>query len=79
MYDLVSQEKPKSVESQDIPKVNGCHENGSINQFSQPAKEEKIRELNQQVDSLQNVILQVGFDSTTTCATVPGRLAFSVN
>ncbi|XP_029926581.1 uncharacterized protein LOC115372660 [Myripristis murdjan] len=56
---LCKKEKPKSVDSQDIPKVNGCHENGSINQFSQPAKEEKIKELNQQVDSLQNVILQV--------------------
>ena len=35
-------------------------ENSNRNvQVSQAAKEERIRELNQQVDSLQNVILQV--------------------
>ena len=40
--------------------MNGSQDNVNQNvQANQPAKEEKIKELNQQVDSLQNVILQV--------------------
>lgn len=34
-------------------------------QVNQPGKEERIRELNQQVDSLQNVILQVCYKNQT--------------
>ncbi|XP_060895397.1 uncharacterized protein LOC132975105 [Labrus mixtus] len=48
--------------SQDHQEVSSSNENGNMNknvQMNQPAKEERIRELNQQVDSLQNVILQV--------------------
>lgn len=51
-----SQEKSSGT-SQNSPEVKGCDENSNKN--IQPAKEERIRELNQQVDSLQNVILQV--------------------
>ncbi|MED6284735.1 hypothetical protein CHARACLAT_022010, partial [Characodon lateralis] len=49
-----------SSASQPSPDMNS--EKGNINKNShrpQPGKEERIRELNQQVDSLQNVILQV--------------------
>lgn len=49
------------MSSQNNPEVSS-DENSNINknvQVNQPAKEERIRELNQQVDSLQNVILQV--------------------
>ncbi|KAM6997208.1 uncharacterized protein LKV04_005932 [Tautogolabrus adspersus] len=48
--------------SQDNQEVSSSNENSNMNrnvQMTQPAKEERIRELNQQVDSLQNVILQV--------------------
>ncbi|XP_052333411.1 uncharacterized protein LOC118379281 [Oncorhynchus keta] len=60
--------KSKSVSKAPTPGVNGYHDNGHVSQNRQiqpiqvvslPGKEEKIRELNQQVDSLQNVILQV--------------------
>ncbi|XP_074532058.1 uncharacterized protein LOC141795167 [Halichoeres trimaculatus] len=50
----------KKVKS-DNAEVN-MNENSNVNknvQVTQPAKEERIKELNQQVDSLQNVILQV--------------------
>ncbi|XP_038123463.1 uncharacterized protein LOC119771504 isoform X2 [Cyprinodon tularosa] len=46
--------------SQPSPEIDS--EKGNINkntQVNQPGKEERIQELNQQVDSLQNVILQV--------------------
>ncbi|XP_023255873.1 spindle pole body component 110-like [Seriola lalandi dorsalis] len=59
---LCKTEKPTTTASQNSPDVNSSNENGNINknvQGNQPAKEERIRELNQQVDSLQNVILQV--------------------
>ena len=40
--------------------MNGFQDNINQNvQATTPAKEEKIKELNQQVDSLQHVILQV--------------------
>ncbi|CAJ1067716.1 uncharacterized protein LOC126407136 [Xyrichtys novacula] len=58
---LCKKEK-SSTAVQDNPEVKGSNENSSVNKnvtVSQPAKEERIRELNQQVDSLQNVILQV--------------------
>ncbi|XP_059929160.1 uncharacterized protein LOC132473175 [Gadus macrocephalus] len=48
--------KDKQTEGE-TSKVNGSQYN--VNQNVQPAKEEKIKELNQQVDSLQHVILQV--------------------
>ncbi|CAL8300113.1 unnamed protein product [Merluccius merluccius] len=53
--------KDKQTEG-DISKVNGSQDHGNLSQNmqgNQPAKEEKIKELNQQVDSLQHVILQV--------------------
>ncbi|CAL8257999.1 unnamed protein product [Lota lota] len=53
--------KDKQAEG-DISKVNGSQDRGNVNQnvqANQPAKEAKIKELNQQVDSLQHVILQV--------------------
>ncbi|XP_071337261.1 uncharacterized protein [Trachinotus anak] len=59
---LCKMEKPTTVASQNSPDVNRSNDNGNINknvQGSQPAKEERIRELNQQVDALQNVIFQV--------------------
>ncbi|GLD51082.1 uncharacterized protein AKAME5_002807500 [Lates japonicus] len=59
---LCKTEKPTSPAPQNSPEVSSSNENGNINkniQGNQPAKEERIRELNQQVDSLQNVILQV--------------------
>ncbi|KAM7385809.1 hypothetical protein PAMP_001865 [Pampus punctatissimus] len=54
---LCKTDKPPSPASQNSPEVNGSNENADKN--AQLAKEERIRELNQQVDSLQNVILQV--------------------
>ncbi|XP_065815911.1 uncharacterized protein [Labrus bergylta] len=48
--------------SQVHQEVSSSNENSNMNknvQINQSAKEERIRELNQQVDSLQNVILQV--------------------
>ncbi|XP_029377636.1 uncharacterized protein LOC115055761 [Echeneis naucrates] len=54
--------KSTAAASQNSPDVSSSSENGNINknvQGNKPAKEERIRELNQQVDSLQNVILQV--------------------
>lgn len=53
------QEKPPSPASPNGPEVNSSNENGNINKNLQAAKEERIRVLKQQVDSLQNVILQV--------------------
>nr|XP_040035307.1 uncharacterized protein LOC120821030 isoform X2 [Gasterosteus aculeatus aculeatus] len=44
------------------PGVHSSNENNNINKnalVNRPAKEERIKELNQQVESLQNVILQV--------------------
>ncbi|XP_067091839.1 uncharacterized protein [Osmerus mordax] len=57
---LCKKEKPKSIDIQG-PKINNDCEN-AVNQnlqVSLPGKEEKIKALNQQVDSLQHVILQV--------------------
>ncbi|XP_074501467.1 uncharacterized protein LOC141773506 [Sebastes fasciatus] len=59
---LCKTDKSSGTASQNNPEVNSSNENSNINknvQVNQPAKEERIRELNQQVDSLQNVILQV--------------------
>ncbi|KAM3606488.1 uncharacterized protein V6R79_017272 [Siganus canaliculatus] len=59
---LCKKDKPVAAASQSNSEVNNSTENCSTNrkvQVNQPAKEERIRELNQQVDSLQNVILQV--------------------
>ncbi|XP_044069171.1 uncharacterized protein LOC122883990 isoform X2 [Siniperca chuatsi] len=59
---LCKVEKSSGTASQNNPEVNRSNENSNINknvQVNQPAKEERIRELNQQVDSLKNVILQV--------------------
>ncbi|XP_078129859.1 uncharacterized protein LOC144532797 [Sander vitreus] len=54
---LSKTEKSSGTASQNNPEVNSnVKKNVEVNQ---PAKEERIRELNQQVDSLQNVILQV--------------------
>ncbi|KAI3363067.1 hypothetical protein L3Q82_011726, partial [Scortum barcoo] len=56
---LCKTEKSSDTASQNNP-VNGSNENFNKNvQGNQAAKEERIRELKQQVDSLQNVILQV--------------------
>ncbi|XP_047206963.1 uncharacterized protein LOC124858793 [Girardinichthys multiradiatus] len=57
---LCKTDKQMISASQPSPDMNS--EKGNINKNShrpQPGKEERIRELNQQVDSLQNVILQV--------------------
>ncbi|XP_076599718.1 uncharacterized protein LOC143328456 isoform X1 [Chaetodon auriga] len=54
---LCKTEKSSDTVSQNNPEVNSSYENSNINTSVQ--KEERIRELNQQVDSLQNVILQV--------------------
>lgn len=57
---LKLQDKQMISISQPSPEIDS--EKGNINkntQVNQPGKEERIRELNQQVDSLQNVILQV--------------------
>ncbi|XP_030603281.1 uncharacterized protein LOC115792849 [Archocentrus centrarchus] len=59
---LVKRDKPTGSASQDGPEENSSNESRNINsdiQGKQPAKEDRIRELNQQVDSLQNVIHQV--------------------
>ncbi|XP_068574835.1 uncharacterized protein [Cebidichthys violaceus] len=59
---LCKTERPSGTLSQNNPGVHSSNESSNINknvQVNQPAKEERIRELNQQVDSLQNVILQV--------------------
>ncbi|XP_041867093.1 uncharacterized protein LOC121656113 [Melanotaenia boesemani] len=59
---LCRMDKTTSAASQNSPEVSSSSGNGNINknvQGNQPAKEERIRELNQQVDSLQNVILQI--------------------
>ncbi|KAL6101644.1 uncharacterized protein ACO6RY_16843 [Pungitius sinensis] len=48
--------------SKNNPGVHSSNENNNLNKnvlVNQPAKEERIKELNQQVESLQNVILQV--------------------
>ncbi|XP_030011896.1 uncharacterized protein LOC115434220 isoform X2 [Sphaeramia orbicularis] len=53
-------DKPSA--SQNNAAVNSLNDNNDVNknvQVHQPAKDGRIRELNQQVDSLQNVILQV--------------------
>ncbi|XP_028324777.1 uncharacterized protein LOC114476956 [Gouania willdenowi] len=54
--------KPTKCASQESPEATCSSQNANINiklNGNQPAKEERIRELNQQVESLQNVILQV--------------------
>ncbi|XP_056291760.1 uncharacterized protein LOC130207265 isoform X2 [Pseudoliparis swirei] len=59
---LCKTEKSSDTLSRINSGVLSSNENSNINknvQLNQPAKEERIRELNQQVDSLQNVILQV--------------------
>ncbi|XP_051816326.1 uncharacterized protein LOC110949292 [Acanthochromis polyacanthus] len=57
---LCKTDKPAGSAAQNSAEVNSSSENGSSNNKNiQPAKEERIRELNQQVDSLQNVILQI--------------------
>ncbi|XP_076748102.1 uncharacterized protein LOC101470155 [Maylandia zebra] len=59
---LVKRDKPTASASQDSPEENSPDENHNINndiRGKQLAKEERIRELNQQVASLQNVIRQV--------------------
>ncbi|XP_064799672.1 uncharacterized protein LOC135518426 [Oncorhynchus masou masou] len=65
---LCKKAKSEIVTEAPTPGVTGYHDNGHVSQNHQiqpiqvvslPGKEEKIRELNQQVDSLQNVILQV--------------------
>ncbi|XP_019222626.1 uncharacterized protein LOC102076969 isoform X2 [Oreochromis niloticus] len=59
---LVKRDKPTASASRDSPEENSPDENHNINndiRGKQLAKEERIRELNQQVDSLQNVIRQV--------------------
>ncbi|XP_034465310.1 uncharacterized protein LOC117775875 isoform X1 [Hippoglossus hippoglossus] len=58
---LCKMEKPTAA-SPNSPEVGNSNGNGNTNkniQGNQLAKEERIRELNQQVDSLQNVIFQV--------------------
>ncbi|XP_016526683.1 uncharacterized protein LOC107836177 [Poecilia formosa] len=57
---LCKADKQTNSASEPSPDMNG--EKGDVNknaQVNQPGKEERIRELNRQVDSLQNVILQV--------------------
>ncbi|KAK9541760.1 hypothetical protein VZT92_001781 [Zoarces viviparus] len=59
---LCKTERPSGTLSQRNPGVHSSNESSNINknvQLNQPAKEERIRELNQHVDSLQNIILQV--------------------
>ncbi|KAG7512295.1 spindle pole body component 110-like [Solea senegalensis] len=59
---LCKMEKPTPTASQNSPEVKRTNENVNISikvEGSQSAKQERIRELNQQVDSLQNVIFQV--------------------
>ncbi|XP_069395222.1 coiled-coil domain-containing protein 18 [Paralichthys olivaceus] len=55
---LCKMEKPTTA-STNSPEVSNSSDNGNSNKNIQLAKEERIRELNQQVDSLQNVIFQV--------------------
>ncbi|CAK6951747.1 uncharacterized protein LOC121911510 [Scomber scombrus] len=56
---LCKMDKPLSPASENSSEVNSSNENSNVNKNVQSAKEERIKELNQQVDSLQNVILQV--------------------
>ncbi|XP_054885174.1 uncharacterized protein LOC129359555 isoform X2 [Poeciliopsis prolifica] len=57
---LCKADKQMNSASEPNPNMNGEKDNINKNaQVNQPGKEERIRELNQQVDSLQNVILQV--------------------
>ncbi|XP_043992475.1 uncharacterized protein LOC122842557 [Gambusia affinis] len=57
---LCKAEKQINFASEPNQNVNGEKDNINKNaQVNQPGKEERIRELNQQVESLQNVILQV--------------------
>ncbi|XP_029031145.1 uncharacterized protein LOC114870526 isoform X2 [Betta splendens] len=56
---LCKLEKPASPDSSKSPDVDSANENGSSDTTLQSDKEKRIRELKQQVDSLQNVILQV--------------------
>ncbi|XP_061601086.1 uncharacterized protein LOC133463526 [Cololabis saira] len=59
---LCKMDKPISSPSQRSPEDQRSIENGNINkniQVNHPTKEERIRELNQQVESLQSVVLQV--------------------
>ncbi|KAK2922048.1 hypothetical protein Q8A73_001533 [Channa argus] len=59
---LCKMEKPTCPAPQNTLEVNSSNDNNNINknlQGNHPAKEERIRELKQQVDSLQNVVLQV--------------------
>ncbi|XP_047459340.1 uncharacterized protein LOC125018929 [Mugil cephalus] len=57
---LCKMDKPTASTSQNGPEDNKSSGNAKSNsQENQAAKEERIRELNQQVESLQNVILQV--------------------
>ncbi|XP_038592784.1 uncharacterized protein LOC119916896 [Micropterus salmoides] len=59
---LCKKEQSSGTASQNNPEASSSKENSNINktvQVNQPSKEERIRELNQQVDSLKNVILQV--------------------
>ncbi|KAJ7987370.1 hypothetical protein DPEC_G00325790 [Dallia pectoralis] len=59
------QDKPKVVVQPKVPEENGSQDNSPANQrpevqvISRSGKEEKIQELKQQVDSLENVILEV--------------------
>ncbi|KAA8583976.1 hypothetical protein FQN60_015184 [Etheostoma spectabile] len=59
---LSKREKSSDTDSHSNPELNSANENSNVNknvEVNQRTKEERIRELNQQVDSLQNVILQV--------------------
>ncbi|XP_036979524.1 uncharacterized protein LOC119033476 [Acanthopagrus latus] len=56
---LCKTEKSTGTSSKNNPEVSSDESVNKNVQVNQPAKEERIRELNQQVDSLQNVILQV--------------------
>ncbi|KAM4730364.1 uncharacterized protein FYW61_010626 isoform 2-T3 [Anableps anableps] len=56
---LCKKDKQMSSASQSSPDVSGENNINKNAQVNQPGKEERIRELNQQVESLQNVILQV--------------------
>lgn len=58
LFTISIQEKPVGPVSHAGPEVNGSGRNSS-----NAAKEERIRELNQQVDSLQHAICQVGIPS----------------
>ncbi|XP_040906337.1 uncharacterized protein LOC121189923 [Toxotes jaculatrix] len=59
---LCKTEKPTTIASENSPEADSSNENGDVKknvQGNQAAKEERIRELNQQVDSLQNAIFQI--------------------